>query len=160
MKHRTDEEVLALLEKHGVPEDLTLKTFYAQVHVQVAQSAQQALRKGGQPLNEGQVCESFTRTFGFSHWMTLRYLLRRRQQIRQWQTKEQAASAQISEPEGLTPSQKDYLKKLHYRKAEVVALFLVGRKAIITHRTATGNLVTYEVSPRGNTRYLPSTSTG
>ncbi len=160
MKHRTDEEVLDLLEKQGVPEDLTLKMFYAQVHAQVAQSVQQALRRGGQPLNEGQVCESFAKTFGFTHWMTLRYLLRRRQQIRKRQAKAQAAPAQVAEPEGLTPSQKDYLKKLRYRKAEVVTLSLVGRNAIITHRTGTGNLVTYEVSPRGNTRYLPSTSTG
>jgi hypothetical protein len=152
VKQRNDDEVLQLLNEHGVPEDLSLKVFYAQIHEQVDRLNR--LAPGGRSsFSPGKVAESFTRTFGFSHWMTLRYLLRRRDRMRKRQQATPEPAPEI-DTTLLSKEQQDYLKKLRWRKAEVLEIRMDGKKALITHRTGGGNLATYEVNAKGSAVYV------
>lgn len=148
VKPRTDDEVLALLAQHDVPDDLTLKGFYQLVEEQQRQTA----LAGKTRLTTGQISESFARTFGFSHWTTFRYLLKRRDKLRE--RGQRSAPAEPPVPETLSDGQQQYLKKLGYRKVELVSVELDGTAAIVTHRTAAGNLISYRVDARGNASYL------
>jgi len=148
VKHRPDDEVLELLRQHDVPDDLTLEAFYRQVEQQQRHSALAGRRR----LTAGQIAESFARTFGFSHWTTFRYLLKRRDKLRERQQRRGGEAPVI--PEQLAAGQQEYLKKLRYRKVELVRVELDGADAVITHRTAAGNLISYRVDARGNARYV------
>jgi len=148
VKKRSDREVLELLANSEVPADLSLKVFYKQVRNQVKLIQQQTLAGQPQP-KPGPIAESFARAFGFEHWATLRYLLARRDKMRR-----RPSTVEI-DPETLSLPQQAYLKNLRYRKAEVVQISLQGSLARITHRTPAGNLITYEVTAKGDSRYVP-----
>lgn len=153
-KQRPDAEVLSLLNQHEVPEELTLQGYYAQVNEQVNRLSRLA-PDGRSRFGAGQIAESFARSFGFSHWVTLRYLLRRRDKIRRRRNLQPPRQVEI--PQGLSQPQLDYLKKLRWRKAELVRIELQGRSAEITHRTESGQLITYLVDAKGGSRYLSQT---
>jgi len=152
VKHRPDDEVLELLARHEVPEELTREAFYLQVEQQLRQTVQAGRRR----LTRGQIAESFAKTFGFTHWVTLRYLLKRREKLRKKERRQVPAQPVI--PDDLNSAQQGYLKKLRYRKAELVGIQRDGREVLITHRTAGGNLVTYRVDARGNAYYVSPTA--
>ncbi|MDF1579476.1 MAG: hypothetical protein P1P74_01720 [Desulfuromonadales bacterium] len=78
LKKRTREEAQALLKKHGVPEDATLKSIYKEAHDTWMNLPWVIHRK----TRLGNILEETAETYGFTHWMTLKTLMQVSDRVR------------------------------------------------------------------------------
>ncbi len=157
-KQRTDQEVLDLLDQHHIPPTLTLAQAYQEIEQQTAK-LKDWTPAGVVPPPQSKIAEAFTRATGFTNWITLRYLLRRRDQIHKRQAQQAQGPAPASTPvapelPAMTPSQEQFLKKLKRRKITPTAIVKDGTSLLVSYVTEGGAPTTYQVGPKGQERYL------
>jgi hypothetical protein len=78
LKERSAEEAQALLKEHQVPEDATLKSLYKEAHDTWMNLPWEIHRK----TRLGNILEETAEAYGFTHWMTLKTLLKAVDRVR------------------------------------------------------------------------------
>ena len=169
--HKSDDEVIQILRAHGVPEDMSLRSAWATARQRLpaiwARNHKAGITKQVGPTH---VLEEMAKEYGFKQWRILERLLKRRKQIlrrrasapadpnadaaRTEQQPEDQGENPVVVPEGLSPAQLKYIKQLGWRKCEVVGITQCGKAIEVTHQTATGSRMVYQVPQNGQAKYL------